>query len=354
MAKKPKSTMTTIIGPNEEHEINKLYAELRSHSSAAIFAAIELGELLTEKKKELPPDKLLSWLLNNVKFDEETAANCIAVSPVGLKLPANLSQKQWLDIGLGLGRFEQAGQWWIGDWWAFGEHKYGDCEALIEAQDWNGPSWDVCRHAGQVCSAFEESGRRRPLLSFEHHRALIALKLKPELVDEFLVWCEAPLKEGAKKPRSVRELEEEIIKRHNNNLDDRVIRSLDEAIALHEAKPNKETSDDLKAEIILALTNQVTVSNKEGTRVTQLELEMLREKLIDEKLASPTDAVILLTQFIGPIRNLVERDEDFDFGLMVKETPDELIEDYVRNCNIVRKQIDTFLLEHLMILHTCH
>jgi hypothetical protein len=70
--------MTPIIGRNEEHKINKLYYELIDIASGAIFAAIEIGELLSAKKKQLPPDEWLPWLTNNVKFDEATAVNYIA------------------------------------------------------------------------------------------------------------------------------------------------------------------------------------------------------------------------------------------------------------------------------------
>jgi len=37
-------------------------------------------------------------------------------------------------------------------------------------------------------------------------------------VEELLDWCEAPLKNGKGKPRSVRQLQEEIVKRHNNKV----------------------------------------------------------------------------------------------------------------------------------------
>ena len=70
--------MTILLGPNEEHEINKVYFELLSHTPAAISGAMEIGELLTERKKQLPPHEWLPWLMNNVKFDERTAANYIA------------------------------------------------------------------------------------------------------------------------------------------------------------------------------------------------------------------------------------------------------------------------------------
>jgi hypothetical protein len=58
--------------------------------------------------------------------------------------------------------------WWIGDWWAFGEQRYGDRKAITEADDWDGPAFQTCADAAMVCRAFETS-RRREVLSFTHH-----------------------------------------------------------------------------------------------------------------------------------------------------------------------------------------
>jgi hypothetical protein len=63
--------------------------------------------------------------------------------------------------------------WWLGDWLRFGqaqkwEHgKYDEAVAL-------GFDWDTARHAALVAGKFE-SGRRRPLLSWSHHREVSGL-----------------------------------------------------------------------------------------------------------------------------------------------------------------------------------
>ena len=49
----------------------------------------------------------------------------IIANAVRLALPADLDQARWCEIGAKLGKLERAGGWWIGDWWAFGEHRYG-------------------------------------------------------------------------------------------------------------------------------------------------------------------------------------------------------------------------------------
>jgi hypothetical protein len=69
---------------------------------------------------------------------------------------------------------EHAVAWWIGYWWAFGEHRYGDRKAIVEAEDWAGPSFQTCVDCGTVARRFE-STRRHVLLSFKHHREVAAL-----------------------------------------------------------------------------------------------------------------------------------------------------------------------------------
>ena len=90
-------------------------------------------------------------------------------------------------------------QWWVGDWWIFG-HKCGDRTKQLKSEDWDGPASDTCVHAGTTCRAFK-SRRRRRLLPFKHHAVLSSLK-DPELADELLDWCEAPLKNGRNRAKS--------------------------------------------------------------------------------------------------------------------------------------------------------
>jgi hypothetical protein len=132
------------------------------------------------------------------------------LSEVGLQLPEQLSFEQWQSVGRELGRFQRASSWWIGDWWAFGEHKWGERKAIVEREEWTGPSYQTCRHAGSIAGKFEVC-RRRHNLTFEHHKTVAAFH--PELADELLSWCEAPLKNGAARPQTIRALREEIEQR---------------------------------------------------------------------------------------------------------------------------------------------
>lgn len=50
--------------------------------------------------------------------------------------------------------------WWLGDWWAFGERKgYGERKRVVDSEDWEGPSYQVCRDAALVARRFEPSCR---------------------------------------------------------------------------------------------------------------------------------------------------------------------------------------------------
>ncbi len=66
-------------------------------------------------------------------FDQVVAAlqrsGCRA-SACALQLPKNLSADDYVGVGVAIARIEQATHWWLGDWWAYGEHCYGDRFAL--------------------------------------------------------------------------------------------------------------------------------------------------------------------------------------------------------------------------------
>lgn len=110
------------------------------------------------------------------------------LSKTGWALPATLTEAEWRDAGASLAKVEGAMNWWLGDWWAFGEHGYGDRKALVESDEWEGPAYETCAGAAKVCYSFQ-NGRRRPDVSFSHHREAAFL---PEAEsDQVLDWCES-------------------------------------------------------------------------------------------------------------------------------------------------------------------
>ena len=90
---------------------------------------------------------------------------------VGLELPSDLSEAQWRQMGVDLGRVHGGVSWWIGDWWAFGaERGYGDGETICEKA---GLDYGTVRTYASVARAYELS-IRIDNLSFAHHAVALA------------------------------------------------------------------------------------------------------------------------------------------------------------------------------------
>lgn len=108
------------------------------------------------------------------------------VSEVSLRLPEDLSFEDWRSYGQQLARVTKACMWWLGDWWAFGEHRYGErAQAVLEA---DGYAFKTFANAAAVARKFETS-RRREVLPFTHHAEVAALE--PQKADELLDEAEA-------------------------------------------------------------------------------------------------------------------------------------------------------------------
>ena len=119
------------------------------------------------------------------------------LSKTGWSLPANMTEPEWQRAGALLSRVDGALNWWLGDWWAFGEHAYGNRKALVESEEWEGPAFQTCRDAAWIAARFETS-RRRDVVSFNHHKEVAALP--PEEADKLLDWCEDSLGKTGRLP----------------------------------------------------------------------------------------------------------------------------------------------------------
>ncbi len=104
-----------------------------------------------------------------------------------LDVPKGQSFEEWCDTGERLCRTERVLNWWIGDWWAAGHHRYGE-RAKIAAEGIFGLAFKTLANAASVSRAFEPS-RRRELLSFAHHAEVASLP--PEDADALLANAEA-------------------------------------------------------------------------------------------------------------------------------------------------------------------
>lgn len=106
--------------------------------------------------------------------------------PLALELPEATTFEQWVIIGRQLCLGSQALKWHIGDWWAFGDHRYGD-RARAAAEGIFGREVQTLMNMASVCRRFETS-RRREDLTFTHHAEVVALP--PTQADELLTKAE--------------------------------------------------------------------------------------------------------------------------------------------------------------------
>ena len=143
-----------------------------------------------------------------------------------LVLPEDMPLAEWRAVGRRLAAAERSVMWWIGDWWAFGEARYGARKALVTAPDWDGPRFGTIANAARVARCFTTS-RRHEVLTFQHHAEVAALPA--EEADALLDKAEA---EGW----STRALRAEVSKRRNAN-----------AIAAPVASADTCTTTDLHA-----------------------------------------------------------------------------------------------------------
>ncbi len=124
-----------------------------------------------------------------------------ASSSLSLDLPASTSFEDWTRVGRELAAREKVLNWWIGDWWAFGEHKWGE-RSKLAAEGVFGLKFQTLRNFGSVCRSIETS-RRRDTLDWSHHVEIAALS--PEAGDRLLDQAEQE-KTQTGKPMSVAEL----------------------------------------------------------------------------------------------------------------------------------------------------
>jgi N6-adenosine-specific RNA methylase IME4 len=117
------------------------------------------------------------------------------------QLPADMLEDQWVAAGLCLQRIEGAVQWWLGDWWAYGEHVYGERKALFkEGQPLADMNFQTVMDYGWVAKAVTTSFRNE-VLSFAHHRHVASLA--PDLQRE---WLERAIEGEDGKPWSSNQL----------------------------------------------------------------------------------------------------------------------------------------------------
>lgn len=92
---------------------------------------------------------------------------------LSLTIPAETSFEDWQAIGRRLFARERVINWWIGDWWAFGEHRYGERAKMAAEGIW-GLSFSTLVTYGSVSRSFE-TARRLAHVPFSAHQEVAVL-----------------------------------------------------------------------------------------------------------------------------------------------------------------------------------
>jgi hypothetical protein len=91
---------------------------------------------------------------------------------VGMRFHPRLPFEDWEAIGSRIGLHLNASAWWLGDWLAFGQFKYG--RRYKQGIELTGLDYQTLRNYAVVARRFDLP-RRREKLSFQHHAELCAL-----------------------------------------------------------------------------------------------------------------------------------------------------------------------------------
>jgi hypothetical protein len=91
---------------------------------------------------------------------------------LGLEFDPGTSFETWKGLGLRIAKRADTTTWWLADWVAFGEGRFG--ERYRAAVDATGLDYQTLRNYAVVARRFEVS-RRRDKLSFQHHAEVSAL-----------------------------------------------------------------------------------------------------------------------------------------------------------------------------------
>lgn len=135
------------------------------------------------------------------------------LSETGYTLPEGLSIGRWLGIGETLHRMERSVMWWLGDWWNYGERRYGEMAsqtAKSKVEDATGHTFDTVRVAGYVAERFQFESRLSNV-PWSYHQAVAPLDdddaaaLLREAVDNG--WRRAQLREAVQERKTVISME---------------------------------------------------------------------------------------------------------------------------------------------------
>jgi hypothetical protein len=90
----------------------------------------------------------------------------------GMRFDPLMPIDRWKAVGTRIAAYSDAASWWLGDWLAFGQAKYG--RRYKEGIALTGLEYQTLRNYATVARRFDVS-RRRDNLSFQHHAEVCSL-----------------------------------------------------------------------------------------------------------------------------------------------------------------------------------
>jgi hypothetical protein len=196
---------------------------------------------------------------------------------LALEIPDSQSFEAWEAMGRKLCASSQVVNWWIGDWWAAGTHRYGE-RAKKAAEGIFGREFQTLRNIASVTCAFETS-RRRDVLSFSHHVEVAGLSP---------VEADALLDRAEQMNWSTRELRKEVMTVRSAAIEERKR----DVIDIRPEREEEASEESLSsAEIIIELASALS-RERELTRRESgwLETALYRAHGRDERVTEPWTA----------------------------------------------------------------
>lgn len=127
------------------------------------------------------------------------------LTPIGMRVADGMKPPtfaEWEGIGVLLTQIEKAAQWWIGDWMLLGESDFS--ERASQAVGETGLQVETVKQYAWVAERIPPD-RRRPELTFTHHRAVAALPKQ-----EQAKWLSGAIDKGWSATKLVREIQGEV------------------------------------------------------------------------------------------------------------------------------------------------
>lgn len=140
---------------------------------SATLARLEAGEA-TKRNGSIVKDiqDQLDAALTTTDPDDGLLVLPGEITDTSLTLPSGLTFAQWQNVGHCLKRIHRAWRWWVGDWIAYGEHKYG--EMYSQAMDETGIEYNQLAQISYVARQIPPEIRHENL-SWSHHAAVAKL-----------------------------------------------------------------------------------------------------------------------------------------------------------------------------------